>query len=146
MIFFDLEQAVLSYAEEYGKHDKSLLTGFTTSFLAILVSEIGDKTFFLAMIMAMRYNKIVVFIGAFGALAIMTILSAIFGKVATSWLSPMVTNILVTVLFFYFGAKMIYDSTQHEAGEENEELKEVEEELHEMEEKFIERASKTSGA
>lgn len=106
--------------------DSSLLTGFTTSFLTILVSEIGDKTFFLAMIMAMRYNKMIVFFGAYGALAIMTILSAIFGKIATSWLSPFVTNIVVSILFFYFGCKMIYESMNHEASEENEELKEVE--------------------
>jgi putative Ca2+/H+ antiporter (TMEM165/GDT1 family) len=43
-------------------HENNLLASFTTSFLAILVCEIGDKTFFLAMIMAMKYNKIVVFI------------------------------------------------------------------------------------
>ena len=39
---------------------------------------------------------------------------------------------------------MIYDSTQHEAEEENDELKEVEIELKEMEEKFIERSSANS--
>lgn len=105
----------INHAEDPNSH--GLLTGFTTSFLTILVSEIGDKTFFLAMIMAMRYNKIIVFLGAYGALAIMTALSAVFGKVATSWLSPTVTNIVVAVLFFYFGAKMIYESTQHEEGE-----------------------------
>ena len=62
----------------------------------------------------------------------MTVLSAIFGKVVTSRISPIFTNILVTLLFFIFGLKMIYDSTQHEAEEENDELKEVEIELKEM--------------
>ena len=71
------------------------------------------------MIMAMRYNQTVVFIGAYGALAVMTVLSAVFGKVATSWLSPFVTNIIVSILFFYFGIKMIYDSRQHDDSEEN---------------------------
>lgn len=79
------------------------------------MSEIGDKTFFLAMIMALRYNKFIVFLGAYGALFVMTVLSAIFGKVVTSWISPTFTNILVTILFFVFGLKMIYESTQHEA-------------------------------
>ena len=86
--------------------------------------------------MAMRYNKVVVFLGAYGALAIMTILSAVFGKVVTSWLSPFITNIVVSIMFFYFGIKMIYDSRQHDDSEENEELKEVEHELEEMETKY----------
>ena len=82
--------------------------------------------------MALRYRKFVVFFGAYGALLVMTVLSAIFGKVVTSRISPIFTDILVTLLFFIFGLKTIYDSTQHEAEEENDELKEVEIELKEM--------------
>lgn len=59
------------------------------------------------MVMAGRYSQIFVFIGAYGALFVMTILSTIFGKVATSWISPIFTNIVVTVLFFYYGITMI---------------------------------------
>ena len=59
------------------------------------------------MIMATRYLSSVVFMGSYGALFVMTILSTIFGKIATSWISPLFTNILVTILFFYFGIKMI---------------------------------------
>jgi len=58
--------------------------------------------------MAMKYNKIVVFVGAFGALALMTILSAIGGKVVFSLIPKIYTDIIVTVLFFYFGLKLIY--------------------------------------
>ena len=110
----DINQFVEETAAKSGGNP---VTGFTTSFLTILVSEIGDKTFFLAMIMAMRYSQSVVFMGGYGALAVMTVLSAIFGKVATSWLSPFVTNIVVSILFFYFGIKMIYDSREHEDNE-----------------------------
>lgn len=91
----------------------SLTTGFTTSFLAILVSEIGDKTFFLAMIMATRYNQFIVFIGGYGALFVMTVLSTAFGKIATAWISPLFTNLVVTVLFLYFGVKMLLDARNH---------------------------------
>lgn len=77
------------------------------------------------MIMAMKYYKFIVFLGAYGALAIMTILSAAFGELFTTLISPTITNILATVLFFYFGAKMIYESTQHDDSGENDELKEV---------------------
>lgn len=107
-------------------HEDSLLTSFTTSFLAILVCEIGDKTFFLGMIMAMKYNKLVVFTGAFLALAVMTVLSAIGGKVVFSFLPKIYTDIIVTLLFFYFGFKLIYEAyTADEEEGENEELKEV---------------------
>lgn len=91
-------------------HEDSLLTSFTTSFLAILVCEIGDKTFFLGMIMAMKYKKVVVFIGAFGALAVMTILSAVVGKVVFSLIPKFYTDLVVTILFFYFGFKLIYEA------------------------------------
>ena len=40
----------------------------------ILLAEIADKTFFIAAIMAMRYNKLIVFLGAWSALAVMTAL------------------------------------------------------------------------
>jgi putative Ca2+/H+ antiporter (TMEM165/GDT1 family) len=89
-----------------------------------LVCEIGDKTFFLGMIMAMKYNKLVVFTGAFLALAVMTILSAIGGKVVFSFLPKIYTDIIVTLLFFYFGIKLIYEAyTEEEEEGENEELK-----------------------
>lgn len=34
----------------------------------ILVTEIGDKTFFIAAVLAMRYDRILVFAGAIGEL------------------------------------------------------------------------------
>jgi putative Ca2+/H+ antiporter (TMEM165/GDT1 family) len=53
--------------------------GFTHAFIAslsvIIVSELGDKTFFIAAIMAMRHSRIVVFTGAILALVVMTIIS-----------------------------------------------------------------------
>ncbi|KAG8038558.1 hypothetical protein G9C98_006254 [Cotesia typhae] len=58
---------------------KSSNLGFIHAFLGslsvILVSELGDKTFFIAAIMAMRHPRLTVFSGAIAALALMTILS-----------------------------------------------------------------------
>lgn len=58
------------------------LTGFIHGFLAslsvIIVSEIGDKTFFIAAIMAMKHSRLTVFLGAISALVLMTILSGQF--------------------------------------------------------------------
>lgn len=48
---------------------------FVASFSVIVVSELGDKTFFIAAIMAMRHSRLTVFAGAMSALALMTVLS-----------------------------------------------------------------------
>jgi Ca2+/H+ antiporter, TMEM165/GDT1 family len=45
----------------------------------IIISELGDKTFLIAALMAMRHPRGVVFSAAFASLAIMTILSAALG-------------------------------------------------------------------
>jgi len=51
------------------------LHAFIASLSMIVVSELGDKTFFIAAIMAMRHARLTVFAGAIAALAIMTVLS-----------------------------------------------------------------------
>ena len=50
------------------------------------MSEVGDKTFFIAAILAMTNNKMVVFLGALSALYLMTILSAVLGWVVTTFI------------------------------------------------------------
>ena len=67
------------------KNAKSLVEvdlGFVHAFLAslsvIIVSELGDKTFFIAAILAMRNPRITVFAGAMLALGLMTVLSGEF--------------------------------------------------------------------
>eukprot|EP00095_Tigriopus_kingsejongensis_P009660 maker-scaffold440_size170678-snap-gene-0.32 protein:Tk09660 transcript:maker-scaffold440_size170678-snap-gene-0.32-mRNA-1 annotation:"low quality protein: transmembrane protein 165-like" len=62
------------------------LHGFVESLSVILVSELGDKTFFIAAILAMTNNKLTVFLGAISALALMTVLSALLGWVVTSFI------------------------------------------------------------
>ena len=43
----------------------------------ILVSEMGDETFIIAAIMAMRHPRFIVLAGALSALAVMTVLSVV---------------------------------------------------------------------
>ncbi|CAN6887922.1 unnamed protein product [Brassica oleracea] len=62
------------------------------------VSEIGDKTFFAAAILAMRYPRRLVLAGCVSALIVMTILSATVG-----WAAP---NLAFSINFFgEFGDK-----------------------------------------
>ncbi|KAK1289609.1 hypothetical protein QJS10_CPB18g01851 [Acorus calamus] len=56
-------------------------SGFTAAFTLIFVSEIGDKTFFIAALLAMQYDKVLVLLGSMGALALMTVLSVVIGRI-----------------------------------------------------------------
>lgn len=105
---------------------------FVASFSVIIVSELGDKTFFIAAIMAMRHPRLTVFAGAIGALALMTVLSAVFGMAAT--IIPRVyTYYISTALFALFGLKMLKDGYYMSATEAAEELEEVQSDLRKRE-------------
>lgn len=73
-------------------------SGFMSGILTIWATEIGDKTFFIAAILSMKQDRVVVFAGAIGALIVMTVLSVVMGVVATKFLPPNVTHYLGAVL------------------------------------------------
>lgn len=73
-------------------------SGFVSGILTIWATEIGDKTFFIAAILSMKKDRVVVFAGAIGALIVMTVLSVVMGVVATKFLPPSVTHYLGGVL------------------------------------------------
>ena len=102
--------------------DHTWWESFVASWSMILVSEIGDKTFFIACLLAMRHSRIIVFTGAIAALALMTVLSSLMGVLVPSLLSVRVTQGLAVVLFFGFGCKILYEALcqTHTEGEEEE--------------------------
>ncbi|KAG6612855.1 isoform b [Phytophthora cinnamomi] len=104
-------------------------SGFVSGILTIWATEIGDKTFFIAAILSMKKDRVVVFAGAIGALIVMTVLSVVMGVVATKFLPPSLTHYLGGVLFVVFGVKMLYDAREMNAAGPSDELTEVEEEL-----------------
>jgi len=106
----------------------SFVHGFIATLSVIVVSELGDKTFFIAAIMAMRHPRWTVFIGAITALALMHIMSAFFGYAIT--IIPRVfTYYLSSFLFAIFGLKMLRDGWKMSPNEAQEEYDEVQEEL-----------------
>ncbi|KAJ1552230.1 hypothetical protein HK405_012142 [Cladochytrium tenue] len=80
------------------------------SFLVILVSEIGDKTFLIAAVMAMRHARITVFAAAVSALAAMTALSAALGRVVPAVVSRSATQFAASALFVVFAVRMLADA------------------------------------
>jgi putative Ca2+/H+ antiporter (TMEM165/GDT1 family) len=88
-----------------------VLTAFTAGLLLITFTELGDKTFFIAAILAMRHPRRLVFIGATAALAAMTILSVIFGQLV-SLLPKTYIHYAEIALFLAFGIKMLYDASK----------------------------------
>lgn len=109
--------------------------GFMLSFLMIIVSEIGDKTFLIAAIMAMKHSRLVVFAGAFSSLLVMSVLSAFLGHVVPNLLPVEYTTWMAALLFFCFGIKMLTEAYNMKGDEAQEEMAEVEEELMEAEDR-----------
>jgi putative Ca2+/H+ antiporter (TMEM165/GDT1 family) len=107
---------------------------FVLSLTMILFSEIGDKTFLIAALMAMRHARLLVFSAAFSALITMTVLSAVLGHAVPTLLPKRFTNFAAAVLFLVFGAKMLREGLAMSPDEGvGEEMKEVEMELEEKE-------------
>ena len=90
--------------------------GFLKSWGMILVSEIGDKTFFIAAIMAMKHPQKLVFAGAMAALATMTALSAFLGWAAPALISKRWTHWAAVALFFVFGARSLWEGLAGDGG------------------------------
>ncbi|CAF1974606.1 unnamed protein product [Brassica napus] len=103
--------------------------GFTKSLAMTFVSEIGDKTFFAAAILAMRYPRRLVLAGCVSALIVMTILSATVGWAAPNLIPRKWTHHITTLLFFGFGLWSLWDGFKQGGGGGSEELAEVEAEL-----------------
>jgi len=106
----------------------SFVHGFIATLSVIVVSELGDKTFFIAAIMAMRHPRWTVFIGAMCALAIMHMLSAFFGYAITI-IPRYFTYYISSFLFAVFGIKMLREGWKMSPNEAQEEFDEVQEDL-----------------
>uniref|UniRef100_A0A0E0BK06 GDT1 family protein n=1 Tax=Oryza glumipatula TaxID=40148 RepID=A0A0E0BK06_9ORYZ len=92
-------------------------SGFTAAFTLIFVSEIGDKTFFIAALLAMQYQRALVLLGSMAALSLMTIVSVIIGRIFQSVPAQFQTTLPIgeyaaIALLAFFGFKSIKDAWQ----------------------------------
>ena len=103
------------------------LAAFGSSLTAITLAELGDKTFFMALILAVRHRARWVFIGAFGALTAVTLISLGLGYGLRELLPQAVVPWLAAVLFLGFGIKLLLDAQGMASDAAEEEAEEAEE-------------------
>lgn len=106
------------------------------AFLLIFFSELGDKTFFIAALLAARNSAAIVFTGTFGALAAMTIVSVVLGRTFhyVDEILPFrfgetdlpVDDIAAVCLLVYFGVSTLLDATSDDNQRAEDEQKEAE--------------------
>jgi len=113
--------------------DSPLREGFVSAFLLIFFSEIGDKTFFIAVLLALQQPRALVFTGTFGALAVMTVISVGLGQVLHE-LDELVPSVgfpvddaFAVALLLFFGIQTLRSAST--AGETAEEEREEAEEV-----------------
>ncbi|CAK9438178.1 uncharacterized protein LODBEIA_P24580 [Lodderomyces beijingensis] len=110
--------------------DSTNYNAFLMSISMIIVSEIGDKTFLIAALMAMRNSRVIVFSAAFTSLVVMTVLSGIVGHALPALISQRITQFLASALFAVFGFKLWKEGLGMSKNlGVDEELAEVEEEI-----------------
>jgi Ca2+/H+ antiporter, TMEM165/GDT1 family len=118
-----------------------MVAAFTAGLLLITVSELGDKTFFIAMILAMRHPRRWVFVGVVAALAVMTVLSVMLGQVAAllprAWL-----HWSEIMLFGIFGLKLLYDASRMQPGVTCAEVEEAKDTIEQADRQFAQKGTR----
>ena len=109
------------------------VAAFGASLTAITLAELGDKTFFMALILATRHRGRDVFIGAFAALTAVTLISLGLGYGLRELLPATVVPWLAAALFLGFGMKLLFDAQRMRADEAEEEEQAAEQAINEAE-------------
>mmetsp|Transcript_21782 Transcript_21782/g.30519 ORF Transcript_21782/g.30519 Transcript_21782/m.30519 type:complete len:328 (-) Transcript_21782:202-1185(-) len=114
-----------------GVHNVEFWAALGTSFSMIIATELGDKTFFIAAILAMKSSRWMVYLGAISALTFMTLLSVAIGFALPNLISKSYTHYAAVALFVVFGVKMMYEACEmyNKVPGKNQELEEAEQEL-----------------
>ena len=90
-------------------------TGFYQAFTLVFLSELGDKTFFIAGLLAMKTSRFISFIGSIGALAAMTVVSVVIGQVFHAVPSGIadgipLDDVAAVLAFAFFGFKTLKEA------------------------------------
>ncbi|KAI9108388.1 hypothetical protein K1719_020579 [Acacia pycnantha] len=147
LLKFILLFGLLTFQDTYPAAASDLATGFnsvpilgdlgdiSTGFPPNFFSELGDKTFFIAALLAARNSAVITFVGTFGALAAMTLVSVVLGRTFhyVDEILPFrfgetdlpVDDIAAVGLLVYFGVSTLLDASSSD-GQAEDEQKEAE--------------------
>lgn len=109
----------------------ALIHALVASFSVIMISELGDKTFIITAIMAMKNSRSLVFLSSALALFLMTVLSVGVGVAATV-IPKLYTHCASIILFLCFGIKMLKEAHDMSNDSEESEFNEVKRSLEEQ--------------
>lgn len=103
--------------QDYAANSPLGKSGCLAAFALIFLSEIGDKTFFIAALLAMRVGKWLSFTGSVVALSLMTVISVaigvVFKNVPDQFSSSIPIGQYLGVAFLaYFGFKTLKVNSQ----------------------------------
>lgn len=95
-------------AKAYVANSAMARSGTLAAFSLIFLSELGDKTFFIAALMAMKVGRWITFSAATAALAVMTFISVAIGVAFKSVPDALTTGVpigeyLAIALLVYYG-------------------------------------------
>lgn len=96
-------------------------SGFYQAFSLVFLSEIGDKTFFVAALLAAKLSRFISFVGSLGALAVMTVISVIIGQVFHAVPAGIANgvpldDVAAVLAFTYFGIKILSEAFESDDG------------------------------
>jgi putative Ca2+/H+ antiporter (TMEM165/GDT1 family) len=102
-------------------------SGFPAAFSLIFLSEIGDKTFFIAALLAAKFGRWLSFSASVLSLSVMTIVSVAIGQSFRHVPEFLKSGLPIgewasVTLLVYFGIRTIKDAWETEEGGEGEEL------------------------
>ncbi|KAJ2770449.1 GCR1-dependent translation factor 1 [Coemansia nantahalensis] len=133
--------AAAPIAETFPATDAAVAAGLTAgsdsliaSVLMIFVSEIGDKTFLIAAILAMSNPRSTIFLAACSALWLMSILSAFLGHAVVTVVPMSWVSLAAAAMFMVFGVKLLHEARGMDGSEIAKEIHDVKSELSEKDE------------
>lgn len=89
-----------------------------SSFLTVIVSELGDKTFISTAVLAMKYSKSAVFLGNISSMSLMMILAAYIGYTVMIFIDPQYVKLLSILVFIHFSTLSFWEAYKNSKDEE----------------------------
>ncbi|CAG9328316.1 unnamed protein product [Blepharisma stoltei] len=96
------------------------IEAIASSFLAVFLAEIGDRTFFIIAVMAMKNSRSAVFLGNQVTESVIAIIAAFIGAAAVKLIDPLYIQIASCVMFLVYAILSFYEAYHGEGDSDSE--------------------------